>query len=102
MGVWPADRVVKVDDTPVGIGEGVAAGTWTVGVALTGNIAGLSEAELAALPPDARGMLRTRATVELEAAGADLVIDGIAELPIAVFEIERRIVAGEAPRGAGG
>ena len=102
LGVWPANRVVKVDDTPVGIGEGVAAGTWTVGVALTGNIAGLSEAELAALPPDARGMLRTRATVELEAAGADLVIDGIAELPIAVFEIERRIVAGEAPRGAGG
>ena len=102
LGVWPANRVVKVDDTRVGIGKGVAAGTWTVGVALTGNIAGLSEAELAALPPDARGMLRTRATVELEAAGADLVIDGIAELPIAVFEIERRIVAGEAPRGAGG
>jgi phosphonoacetaldehyde hydrolase len=98
LGVWPADRVVKVDDTPVGLGEGVAAGTWTVGVALTGNIAGLSEEELAALPPDARGAVRARATTELEAAGADLVIDGISELPIAVFEIERRIAAGEAPR----
>jgi phosphonoacetaldehyde hydrolase len=99
LGVWPADRVVKVDDTPVGLGEGVAAGTWTVGVALTGNIAGLSEAELGALAPEARGALRTRATADLEAAGADIVIDGISELPIAVFEIERRLASGERPRG---
>ena len=41
MGVWPAWTVVKVDDTPVGIGEGRAAGTWTVGIAMTGNIVGL-------------------------------------------------------------
>jgi phosphonoacetaldehyde hydrolase len=102
LGVWPASRVVKVDDTPVGIGEGVAAGTWTVGVALTGNIAGLSEPELATLAPPERGALRARATTELEAAGADVVIDGISELPIAVFEIERRIAAGETPRSRGG
>ena len=49
MGVWPATTVVKVDDTPAGIGEGVAAGTWTVGLSLTGNMCGLSAAELAAL-----------------------------------------------------
>jgi len=102
LGVWPADRVVKVDDTPVGLGEGVAAGTWNVGVALTGNIAGLSEAELAALPSDALDALRTRATAELEAAGADLVIDGIASLPAAVAEIERRLAAGRKPRGGTG
>jgi phosphonoacetaldehyde hydrolase len=42
MGVWPAAVVVKVDDTPPGIGEGRAAGTWTIGLALTGNLAGLS------------------------------------------------------------
>jgi phosphonoacetaldehyde hydrolase len=42
LGVWPAETVVKVDDTAPGIGEGKAAGTWTVGVALTGNAAGLS------------------------------------------------------------
>lgn len=99
LGVWPADRVVKVDDTPVGIGEGVAAGTWTVGVALTGNIAGLTDAELAALPADALVALRARASSELLAAGADIVIDGVAELPGAVAEIERRRGAGEAPRG---
>ena len=99
LGVWPADRVVKVDDTPVGIGEGVAAGTWTVGVALTGNIAGLSEADLAALAPDARSKLRGRAEIELGEAGADIVVDGIADLPAAVAEIERRISTGGMPRG---
>jgi phosphonoacetaldehyde hydrolase len=99
LGVWPADRVVKVDDTPVGLGEGVAAGTWTVGVALTGNIAGLSEPELAALTAEARAALRARATAELAAAGADMVIDGIADLPASVAEIERRLAAGAKPRG---
>ena len=102
MGVWPADRVVKVDDTPVGLAEGGAAGTWTVGVALTGNIAALSAAALAALDPVARDALRARATAELGAGGADLVIDSIADLPAAVAEIERRLAAGRRPRAAGG
>jgi len=101
LGVWPAASVVKVDDTPVGIGEGVAAGTWTVGLALTGNIAGLSEAELAALSVDEVSDIRARATAEMVSAGADLVIDGIADLPAALDEIERRIAAGEGPRGVG-
>ena len=58
LGVWPAHDVVKVDDTPPGIGEGQAAGTWTIGVALTGNYSGLSAAELVALPAAARQALR--------------------------------------------
>ena len=62
MGVWPASRVVKVDDTPVGIDEGLNAGCWTVGVAITGNAFGLNEKETAALDrgafeSDARGGL---------------------------------------------
>ena len=31
LAVWPAHTVVKVDDTGVGIGEGLNAGCWTVG-----------------------------------------------------------------------
>jgi phosphonoacetaldehyde hydrolase len=99
MGVWPAAVVIKVDDTPPGIGEGRAAGTWTVGVALTGNIAGLSAEELAALDPAARDALRQRAAAELAAAGADLVIDSIADLPAAVAEIEARLARGDCPGG---
>lgn len=97
MGIWPASTVVKVDDTPPGIGEGRAAGTWTVGVALTGNIAGLSEAELASLGAAETDALRDRATAELRAAGAHLVIDSVADLPSAIAAIEARQAAGEAP-----
>jgi phosphonoacetaldehyde hydrolase len=100
MGVWPAAAVVKLDDTPPGIGEARAAGCWAIGAALTGNIVGLSVAALAALPEEKRARHRTRATAELEAAGAHLVIDGIAELPAAIDAIERRLARGEGPGAA--
>ncbi|HKM62292.1 MAG TPA: phosphonoacetaldehyde hydrolase [Acidisphaera sp.] len=98
MGVWPARTVVKVDDTPPGIEEGVAAGTWTVGLSLTGNIAALSAEELATLTQDERAELRRRAEAELLAAGADLVIDSVADLPRAVDVIEAKLRAGDRPR----
>lgn len=98
LGVWPAATVVKVDDTAPGIGEGIAAGTWTIGVALTGNEVGLSAEELAVLPEAERAAHRARAGTVLTQAGADLVIDSIAELPAAVAEIDARLARGERPR----
>lgn len=95
LGVWPAATVVKVDDTAPGIGEGRAAGTWTVGIALTGNAAGLSAEELAALPTAERAHLRDQAAREL--GDADLVVDSIAELPQAIAEIDARLGGGERP-----
>jgi phosphonoacetaldehyde hydrolase len=95
LGVWPAACVVKVDDTAPGIGEGRAAGTWTVGIALTGNAVGLSAEELAAVPPRERIRLREQATLELR--DADMVIDSIADLPQAVAAIDARLAAGERP-----
>jgi phosphonoacetaldehyde hydrolase len=95
LGVWPAATVVKVDDTAPGIGEGKAAGTWTIGIALTGNAAGLSAEELVALPPSERARLRERATAELR--DADMIIDSVAELPQAVAAIDARLAAGERP-----
>ncbi|MEM8703802.1 MAG: phosphonoacetaldehyde hydrolase, partial [Pseudomonadota bacterium] len=73
--------VIKVDDTEPGIAEGVAAGCLTVGVALSGNYAGKAPAELAALPDDGIDRLRQHATTKLKAAGADHVIDTVADLP---------------------
>jgi phosphonoacetaldehyde hydrolase len=75
----------------------VNAGTWTVGLALTGNIAGLSAEELAALPEADRVPIRARATAEMQAAGADMVIDSIATLPDALAQIEARLAAGDRP-----
>ena len=97
MGIWPAASVVKVDDTPPGIGEARAAGCWAVGLALTGNIAGWSAEELAAVPEAEKAAARARATAELEAAGAHLVIDSAAGLPAAVAAIEARLARGEGP-----
>ncbi len=79
--VYPPAAVVKVDDTEPGIAEGVAAGCLTVGVALSGNHAGMSPEDLATLPEAERTALRDAAGQVLFAAGADHVIDTIADLP---------------------
>jgi phosphonoacetaldehyde hydrolase len=97
MGVWPAETVVKLDDTPPGIGEARNAGCWAVGLALSGNVAGLSEPELAVLGAAEGAALRARATAELMAAGAQLVVDSIAALPAVIAEIEVRLARGERP-----
>jgi phosphonoacetaldehyde hydrolase len=97
LGVHPAAAVVKIDDTPVGIGEGIAAGTWTIGLALSGNLAGLSAAELAALPAGERDALRARASAELRAAGAHQVIDSLADLMPALDRIEAALAIGARP-----
>ena len=79
LGVWPLSRVVKVDDARVGIAEGKAAGAFTVGVA-SGNTLGLSLEALQALPPTERSRRLENARRELIDAGADVVIDSVADL----------------------
>lgn len=79
LGVWPLSRVIKVDDAEVGIAEGKSAGAFTVGVT-SGNTVGLSlEAWRALSPEDRQAHLETSERV-LKAAGADLVIESIADL----------------------
>src|SRR5262249_52481814 len=80
LGVWPGAAVFKVEDTEPGIAEGLAAGCWTVGVALSGNAVGLSLDALAALDETERAQHRARATATLERVGAHYVIDSVADL----------------------
>lgn len=86
--VHPPSAVIKVDDTEPGIAEGVAAGCVTVGVALSGNAVGKTPEELAALTEAEIAPLRAAATDLLKAAGADHVIDTIADLPALVERLE--------------
>jgi phosphonoacetaldehyde hydrolase len=79
LGVWPLSRVVKVDDAEVGVAEGRAAGAFTVGV-VSGNELGLSWEALEALPPAQRAVRIEQARQSLRMAGADLVIDSVADL----------------------
>lgn len=97
LGAWPASACVKVDDATVGIAEGKAAGTWTVGVAASGNGVGLSRADLLALAPDERARRIDSAAAALRAAGADYVIDSVADLWPVLKTIAGRIAAGERP-----
>jgi len=88
LGVWPLSRVVKVDDAQAGVAEGRAAGCFTVGVAASGNGVGLSAGALAALSPLEREARIAASGKALYAAGADLVIDSIADL---VPALERHV-----------
>jgi phosphonoacetaldehyde hydrolase len=97
LGVWPAHAVVKVDDTPVGIAEGLNAGTWTVGVALSGNAFGLTPAETRALQPEEFDRRMLAAYAELRRAGAHFVIDSVADIDAVIDEIEGRLARGERP-----
>jgi phosphonoacetaldehyde hydrolase len=73
--------VVKVDDAPVGVAEGRNAGCLTIGVAASGNAVGLNAAAFAALSEAERALRLAAARSELLAAGADAVIDTVADLP---------------------
>jgi phosphonoacetaldehyde hydrolase len=97
LGVWPAEAVVKVDDTPVGIAEGLNAGCWTVGVALTGNAFGLTPEDTAALAPADFAARRAEAMAQLTQAGAHYVIDSVAAIDPVIDAIEGRLARGERP-----
>jgi phosphonoacetaldehyde hydrolase len=88
---------IKVDDTLPGIAEGRNAGMWTVGLALSGSPAGLTRAEFEAASAEQRDALRSHVTPAFQAAGADYVIDTIADLLPVVDDISRRLSLGERP-----
>jgi phosphonoacetaldehyde hydrolase len=95
--VWPAAAVVVVDDTPAGVRAGLAAGCWTVGVALTGNAFGLTAAEADALDEAERGRREGAAYAELARAGAHAIVDGVGDLESVLDEIEGALARGERP-----
>ena len=97
LGIYPMEAIVKVGDTVPDVDEGLNAGMWTVGLAVTGNEFGLNEAEIAALEPEVCERRRERAYTRLAQAGAHYVVDGIADVPPLVDEINARLARGERP-----
>ena len=97
LGVWPPSSVVKVDDTGVGIEEGLNAGTWTVGLSVSGNAVGLSLAQWLALDAGRQDELRLAATAKLMSSGAHYVIDSVADLLPVLDDIETRLAKGLKP-----
>ncbi len=100
LGLYPVQSVVKVDDTVDGILEGLNAGTWTIGLAKTGNYMAMTEEELSSLeqsdPKRYNEMLRA-AQKKLSDAGANYVVDDITQVPAVIQDINLRLTHGEQP-----
>jgi len=98
--VSPISAIVKVDDTADGVIEGITAGTWSVGLARTGNYMGMNEDELDDLEandPEQYTRMISAAYDQLINAGAHYVVDDITGLPRIIDDINRRLAQGEVP-----
>lgn len=95
--VYPPAAVVKVDDTVVGVEEGLNAGTWAVGISKTGTLVGLDEEEIRDTPTQKLRSMIEEASDKLRRAGAHYVIESISQLPPIVERIEERLRRGETP-----
>ena len=97
LGVWPVEACVKIDDTRPGIDEGLNAGMWTIGVAVSGNEVGLSLKDWEKLPQAEQARLREGASTRMYQAGAHYVVDSIADILPCLDDIEARLTRGEQP-----
>lgn len=97
LDVYPMWSVVKVDDTTPGIEAGHNAGCWTVGVTRTGNEVGLSEEEVKSLAPQQMDEVMKAASTRLLTAGAQILVESVADLMPQLEDIELRLSRGERP-----
>ncbi|MEB6338153.1 phosphonoacetaldehyde hydrolase [Serratia rhizosphaerae] len=97
LGVDAVGHCVKVDDAVPGIAEGLNAGMWSVGLALSGNEFGVQWQEYQRMDTAEVARRRGLAAEKLYAAGAHYVIDTLAELPGVLAAIDRRLANGERP-----
>lgn len=81
IGIFPMNHLLVVDDTPLGILAGKAAGCLTVAVSSTGNALGISQEEAKALPAGELAERLRLIEFGFRDAGADFVIPSLAELP---------------------
>ncbi|KEQ18128.1 phosphonoacetaldehyde hydrolase [Endozoicomonas numazuensis] len=88
---------IKVDDATSGIAEGLNAGMWTVGLSVSGNEFGATEAEYKAMSEAEVAKRRAPAEAKMKAAGAHYVIDSVADLPAVVQAINARLAKGDRP-----
>ena len=91
--VRTAPACVKVDDAPVGIRAGKNAGLVTIGLSASGNGVGLPRAEFDVLPPNDRDALVSASADQLRTAGADYVVETVADIPALFDDLEQCVAA---------
>jgi phosphonoacetaldehyde hydrolase len=97
LGVSTVQACVKIDDTIPGVEEGLNAGMWTIGLAVSGNEVGMTLDEWRALLPAGQQAKRERARARLRQCGAHYVVDSIADIMPSIEDIQARIRRGETP-----
>jgi len=97
LGVTSVHACVKVDDTIPGVEEGLNAGMWTIGLAISGNEVGLSLRDWEALPKAEKNLKAERARRRIAQAGAHYVVDDITDIVPCLDDIQQRIERGEQP-----
>ncbi|KFL34686.1 MULTISPECIES: phosphonoacetaldehyde hydrolase [unclassified Sulfurospirillum] len=95
--IYPLSSIIKIGDTISDIHEGLNAGCWSIGVAMSGNELGLSYEEMEALPKELLSEKCALARKRLYDAGAHYVIDGIWEALPLLEIINEKIIQGEKP-----
>jgi phosphonoacetaldehyde hydrolase len=95
--VSTVEACVKVDDTVPGVEEGLAAGMWSIGLAISGNEVGLTLDEWQKLPKAQQDTHRARAYRRMRQSGAHYVVDTIADLIPCIDDIQARVHRGEKP-----
>jgi len=103
LGVFPIDSVLKVDDTVSGVGEGINAGCWAVGVAGLSNYTDVDSLEQwEAMSPEDKEERVEHSRQTLYNSGAHYVIDKISDVIDVVNDVNRRLAAGEKPQDTKG
>ncbi len=98
LDITTIQSVVKVDDTVSGVGEGLNAGCWAVGVTRYSNYMNINSIEEADSLPEEEIERRIELTRDLLLrAGAHYVVDSIVELPEVIADINARLARGERP-----
>ena len=98
LDVHPIQSVIKVDDTVTGVGEGLEAGCWTVGIARYSNymnINSLEEAETVSEDEIERRLAISRDL--LEKCGSHYVINEFSELLDVIDDVNERLARRERP-----
>jgi phosphonoacetaldehyde hydrolase len=97
-GVSDRRTVVKVDDTLGGVGEGLNAGVWSVGVYRYSNYTDIdSLAQWKAMPEKEFEKCVEKSRQILMKSGAHYIIEDLRYLPAVVEDINARLRQGEEP-----
>ena len=97
LGVSPVESCVKIDDTRPGVEEGLNAGMWSIGLAVSGNEIGLTLEGWKKLPAAEQERRRAGAYARMYQTGAHYVVDSIADIMPCLDDIEARLARGERP-----